>query len=235
MRILLDHSEPLDFANLTNQKFPKSKITVLQNGSTSLLKGVAIDFENEEDGNHFLTVEKAAIKLEEEENTVKTKYSEIVVINPIIPQPDLSSVTKLRYDRKFRLPLAPIDSTFAVFIPSQYLSFNNINVYDYNLFGTDMYTDDSDLVAVSIHTNQFTPIDDSPFSTELMGDNSIGVKRFKHIGHPIAPKFHLILIIQVTYPLEIYNPCFRYNMPSRGFALHDGNSIKIVKSLQQDI
>ena len=229
--------DPFSTAAKILKEYPKSKAIVIQDEKNKVLKNFIVDFVSKEDGDKFKEMTKLQVfNMDERMETVEeTKYSKIVVSNPKLSPPQMDNIVKFRYDTDLLLPLSPVDTVFAVFIPNVHMSFDNPNVWDYKLFGTDIYTDDSDLVSIAIHTNHFVPEDPSPFSTELRGDNKIGVKREYRVNVPKYPDYHLILLLQVTHPLKIYHPLLRHDIPSRGFALHDGNSITILRSHKQPI
>eukprot|EP00835_Amoeboradix_gromovi_P000386 NODE_13_length_42895_cov_0.518413.p16 type:complete len:240 gc:universal NODE_13_length_42895_cov_0.518413:36200-36919(+) len=214
------------------EKIPGAKASFFKSSKNEILQDFIMEFESKEDLIKFSRDTELVVYSigAGREVVTETPYSRIVVSNPAIVPSNLNNVIKTKYDPKALLPLSPIDTVFAIFIPNVFLTFTNPNVFDYKLFGADIYTDDSDVVAISIHTNQFVAADISPFSPELRGDNEIGIKR-EFLDHsPKYPDFHLIVLLQVTYPLKVYHPLFRNDIPSRGFALHDGNSITVIRS-----
>ncbi|CAG8520424.1 6690_t:CDS:2 [Ambispora gerdemannii] len=96
-----------------------------------------------------------------------------------------------------------------VWIPSQHLIWDNTKVRKRWLWGTDVYTDDSDTVAVLIHTGYFTP------------------KPPKSQWPPNFPDYDLCVTIRVLPKLVQYTSCSRNRIKSRSWGNHHGVSFKI--------
>ncbi|CAG8446488.1 14521_t:CDS:2 [Ambispora leptoticha] len=96
-----------------------------------------------------------------------------------------------------------------VWIPSQHLTWDNTKVRKRWLWGTDVYTDDSDVVAVLIHTGHFMP------------------KPQKPQWSPNFPDYDLGVTIRVLPKLIQYTSCSRNRIKSRSWGNHHGVSFKI--------
>ncbi|CAG8554003.1 7750_t:CDS:2, partial [Acaulospora colombiana] len=98
-----------------------------------------------------------------------------------------------------------------VWIPSKYLTWENMKVRNRFLWGTDVYTDDSDIVAVLIHTGLYNP----PPPKSKWSSNQ--------------PDHDLCVTIRVLPKLVQYTATIRNKYQSRSWGNHHGVSYKIEK------
>ncbi|CAI2175911.1 11131_t:CDS:2 [Funneliformis geosporum] len=96
-----------------------------------------------------------------------------------------------------------------IWIESKYLTWFNEKVRTHALWGTDVYTDDSDVVAVLIHTGHYTP---PPSLSEWTPD---------------YPDHDLCVTIRVLPKLVQYTSTIRDGYKSRSWGNHHGVSYKI--------
>ncbi|OZJ01581.1 hypothetical protein BZG36_05400 [Bifiguratus adelaidae] len=122
-------------------------------------------------------------------------------------------------------------------IPAPYLSFGNIKVRRRALWGTDVYTDDSDIVAMLVHTGSFIPpcedIEGIPTLTPTLPRAVI-----RHPGEDISstsmkpdyPDGDLAVTLRVMPRLQKYASTIRNRVKSREWGNnHDGMSLMIEK------
>ena len=233
MKFVFPQKNPLEKANTLLKTYPNSKITIQQDDKMKIVDELVVEFSDEEEAEKFISEHEESNLVDIDvlkSNSNENSYCRFIIESPQMPKLTLDAVEKYKYKKGFILPLLKVGTEVAVFIPHHFLSFSNENVQNYNLFGTDIYTDDSDAVCMAIHAGHFKPLDKSPFSSELRGDNRIGIKNQITFEKPHYPNYHLIIVFQVVYPLKTYHHSFRNLLPSRGFACHDGNSLYIAKS-----
>lgn len=159
----------------------------------------------------------------------------------------------------FLLPefsLANHYSTIQVRIPAEYLSYRgNIAVRKSALWGTDVYTDDSDVVAMIIHSGHYRPVDapdPTPEESQLI-DKSIaghleastaarnpistpvqplvaGAEPIVKGSHIMYPDHDLHVLLRVLPRLVKYAGSTRFGLDSRAWGTsHDGESVQVVK------
>ncbi|CAG8593165.1 8029_t:CDS:2 [Acaulospora morrowiae] len=100
-----------------------------------------------------------------------------------------------------------------IWIPSKHLTWENMKVRNRFLWGTDVYTDDSDIVAVLIHTGLYNPLPPPP-------------KSKWSLNHP---DHDLCVTIRVLPKLVQYTATTRNKYQSRSWGNHHGVSYKIEK------
>ncbi|KAH3669150.1 hypothetical protein WICMUC_004989 [Wickerhamomyces mucosus] len=143
------------------------------------------------------------------------------------------------------VPLLPelnlfINSIITIRIPSYYITdlANNKNFIDRNIWGTDIYTDDSDILLILKH-NGFIPIQNSELenlipqnlnkSTPGNIDNFTNIKQtvsnFNQFINILSGDIHVDLIILPR--LIKYQGIYRNGLNSRSWNNHDGVSIAI--------
>ncbi|KAF9425842.1 hypothetical protein BGZ94_007173 [Podila epigama] len=136
-----------------------------------------------------------------------------------------------RYDPSTLLPnmQGRENSLFEVRVASTYLTFDNPKVRKRELWGTDIYTDDSDVVAMVIHSGFYIP-PLSPMSTEQDLIQPTGLQHnFASLTQVhICPAFDLAVSIRVMPKLVKYQGSIKNRIKSRTWPTnHDGVSFKI--------
>ena len=91
------------------------------------------------------------------------------------------------------IPLLPIDTIVYVLVPNQLEPTDNV-------WGTDIFSDDSDVLSAAIH---------------YLGDIQLGDK-------------DLVIKIIITDRLKYYTGSLRNGISSRGWGKHDGNSFRVL-------
>ncbi|KAF9200762.1 hypothetical protein BGZ49_009005 [Haplosporangium sp. Z 27] len=136
-----------------------------------------------------------------------------------------------RYDTTLLLPSmqGKENSLLEVRVASSYLTYDNIKVKRREIWGTEIYTDDSDIVAMLIHSGFFIP----PISINSTEQDSIQPKGQQHnfasepIKH-ICPGYDLAVTLRVVPKLIKYQGSIRHRINSRTWKTgHDGVSLKI--------
>ncbi len=126
-----------------------------------------------------------------------------------------------------------INCLITIRIEKKFLNFNNENVLKRKLWGTEIYTDDSNLIAVLYHMGYLWDInnnnnkndddDDDDDDSEINHDTRKVNKgeEFRGIGD-------CIVTIQILPRLKSYIGCFKNGINSRNWKTnHDGSSFKI--------
>ena len=166
--------------------------------------------------------------------------------------------TKFGYRSRFKsLPLfeGKANCTFTVRVPSYYLTCEQRELIslDRNLYGTDIYTDDSDPVAAAIHCGWIRGEWPEEVDVSLLQTASSVEKERSHTGFlddemddqhqlsimnvlphygPVRPKpyMDLHITLRVLPPLQRYASSVRYGLKSRSWGSnHDGMSFEIIK------
>ncbi|KAF9362940.1 hypothetical protein BGX34_005218 [Mortierella sp. NVP85] len=121
------------------------------------------------------------------------------------------------------------NSLVEVRIASPYLTYDNIKVKRRELWGTDIYTDDSDVVAMLIHAGFFIP----PMGIHSSDQDLIQPDSQQHnfaadpIKH-IFPSFDLAVTLRVMPKLVKYQGSIRNRIKSRTWKTrHDGQGLRI--------
>ncbi|KAG0014283.1 hypothetical protein BGZ80_010534 [Entomortierella chlamydospora] len=136
-----------------------------------------------------------------------------------------------RYDPSLLLPSmqGKENSLLEVRVASPYLTYDNVKVKRRELWGTEIYTDDSDIVAMLIHGGFFIP----PTSLHSGEQDSIQPTSQQHnfaaepIKH-ICPAYDLAITLRVMPKLIKYQGSIRHRIKSRTWKTgHDGVSLKI--------
>ncbi|KAI8058419.1 histone deacetylation protein Rxt3-domain-containing protein [Syncephalis plumigaleata] len=136
-----------------------------------------------------------------------------------------------RYEPSKLLPplIGKEQGIVVVRIPSTWLTFTNPAVKQRRIWGTDIYTDDSDVVAALIHTGKYTPLSPHP----LLQQDKIRETR-RGIMEDKAPNYDLEVTLRVVSRLQRYTGTVRHYIRSRDWTEHDGASFMIhnVKCIQ---
>lgn len=130
-----------------------------------------------------------------------------------------------------RFTESDIGSIVPVIIPSHHLiAYRNLSVRSRAIWGTEVYTDDSDIVSILIHTGNFIP-----FPTSKVGNNlENGQQRLPSSEYLSPPSIRCL--IRVLPKLIKYTGSLRYGLQSRGWGgSHDGYSIRLEKMFCDNI
>ncbi|KAI8809111.1 histone deacetylation protein Rxt3-domain-containing protein [Cladochytrium replicatum] len=113
--------------------------------------------------------------------------------------------------------------TIEVRVPGRFLTWRgNLAVEACAVWGTDIYTDDSDIVATIIHAGRYQPYD---YPTQ---ESSTPPGRNKPEVVSKYPPQDLVVTLRILPRLFRYTGCYRYGITSRGWGTsHDGESIRI--------
>ncbi|KAG0202940.1 hypothetical protein BGX33_009387 [Mortierella sp. NVP41] len=136
-----------------------------------------------------------------------------------------------RYDPAILLPAmqGKENSLLEVRIASTYLTYDNVKVKKREVWGTDVYTDDSDVVAMLIHAGYFIP----PTHSQCTDEDSLHPTSQMHnfVSNPIkhiCPGFDLAVTLRVMPKLIRYQGSIRNRIKSRTWSSgHDGVSFRI--------
>ncbi|KAF9964468.1 hypothetical protein BGZ70_006428 [Mortierella alpina] len=137
----------------------------------------------------------------------------------------------LRYDPGVLLPgmQGKENSLLEVRVASSYLTYDNYKVKKREVWGTDIYTDDSDVVAMLIHSGHYIP----PISSQSVEQDSIQPTTLHHNFVPsplkhICPEYDLAVTLRVMPKLLKYQGSIRNRIKSRTWNTgHDGVSLRI--------
>ncbi|KAF9543488.1 hypothetical protein EC957_000849 [Mortierella hygrophila] len=136
-----------------------------------------------------------------------------------------------RYDPAVLLPAmqGKENSLLEVRVASTYLTYDNAKVKKREVWGTDIYTDDSDVVAMLIHAGYYIP----PTNSHCTDEDSLHPTSQHHnfVSNPIkhiCPGFDLAVTLRVMPKLIKYQGSIRHRIKSRTWSTgHDGVSFKI--------
>ncbi|KAG0271278.1 hypothetical protein BGZ95_000921 [Linnemannia exigua] len=136
-----------------------------------------------------------------------------------------------RYDPAVLLPAmqGKENSLLEVRIASTYLTYDNVKVKKREVWGTDVYTDDSDVVAMLIHAGYYIP----PTHAQCTDEDSLQPIHQHHnfVSSPIkhiCPGFDLAVTLRVVPKLIKYQGSIRHRIKSRTWNTgHDGVSFRI--------
>ncbi|CAO3614832.1 unnamed protein product [Mucor fragilis] len=139
-----------------------------------------------------------------------------------------------------------VNGVMEIRVPARFLTFENIKVKKRALWGTDIYTDDSDIVAMAIHSGKYQPrfieptIEPTdPFALAVAGKQKesieaarrlalSGKKYTQHEQHWI-PDHDLKVTVRVLPTLQSYASSIRHRLKSREWGKHDGMSLFVNK------
>ncbi|KAL9540759.1 hypothetical protein MBANPS3_009505 [Mucor bainieri] len=139
-----------------------------------------------------------------------------------------------------------VNGLMEIRVPARFLTFENVNVKKRALWGTDIYTDDSDIVAMAIHSGKYQPhfieptIEPTdPFALAVAGKQKesieaarrlalSGKKYTQHNQHWI-PDHDLKVTVRVLPTLQSYASSIRHRLKSREWGKHDGMSLFVNK------
>ncbi|KAI8888345.1 Rxt3-domain-containing protein [Backusella circina FSU 941] len=151
------------------------------------------------------------------------------------------------YTPQFLLPNLEnhINGTVEIRVPSRYLTYETDKVQKRALWGTDIYTDDSDVVAMIIHSGKYQPpfkekeIDSNdPFALMIAGKahealeetrkraltGKTHLNRDRHVDHDVR------VVLRVLPKLQDYASSIRHRVKSRHWGgSHDGVSVFVDK------
>ncbi|KAJ3227802.1 hypothetical protein HK099_000056 [Clydaea vesicula] len=122
-------------------------------------------------------------------------------------------------------------STVEIKIPAELLLFStNVALRVCAVWGTDVYSDDSDIVAAIVHSGFYRPADvENPF--KLLTEPFNQPVKQTVIGEIDStdnlPDHDLLVVIMVLPRLVKYTGSIQYGMKSRGWGEHNGESFKI--------
>ncbi|CAO3703977.1 unnamed protein product [Rhizopus stolonifer] len=138
-----------------------------------------------------------------------------------------------------------LNGVMEIRIPAKYLSFENIQVKKRAIWGTDIYTDDSDIVAMIIHSGKYQPEykepevePNDPFALAIAGKpreameasrkQALSGKKWVRQDTSI-PDHDLKVTIRVLPKLQNYTGSIRNCVKSRDWGKHDGMSLFVNK------
>lgn len=151
---------------------------------------------------------------------------------------DLSLFILPRFEQKHHFALIDVD------VPYYHLTYNeNLAVLANAVWGTDVYADDSDVVAATIHSGFFIPHDHPnhllPIYPAIQASHQVMDNKW---APPAAPLYgdedvrdgccahDLRITLRILPKLVRYTPSQRLLMQSRGWGMdHDGESYRIEK------
>ncbi|KAF9897267.1 hypothetical protein BX616_005897 [Lobosporangium transversale] len=121
------------------------------------------------------------------------------------------------------------NSMLEVRVASSYLTYNNAKIKKREVWGTDVYTDDSDVVAMLIHSGFYIPpLNANSTEQDLLHPTS---QQHNFVPEPIkhiCPGFDLAVTLRVLPKLVKYQGSIRHRIKSRTWNTgHDGVSFKI--------
>ncbi|RKP09890.1 histone deacetylation protein Rxt3-domain-containing protein [Thamnocephalis sphaerospora] len=125
----------------------------------------------------------------------------------------------------------------AVRVPSAWLTYTNPSVRQRRLWGTDVYTDDSDVVAVIIHAGHYTPPSPHPLLQQQQWhmDTEAAPTEVSRPSRGILdqfPPYDLVVTLRVVPRLNRYTGTVRNYVRSRDWPHHDGASF-VVESVER--
>lgn len=126
-----------------------------------------------------------------------------------------------------------VNATLDIHIP-KYSLYDNENVYKRLLWGTDVYTDDSDIVAILYHQgilHSHSPLSDN--GTDNSDNNNIistettdiPIQQLSEDNENISDV--LVVTVRLLPPLLRYPGTFQHSYNSRSFTSHDGISLRV--------
>ncbi|KAG0164327.1 hypothetical protein DFQ28_010514 [Apophysomyces sp. BC1034] len=137
-----------------------------------------------------------------------------------------------------------INGVLEVRVPARYLNYGNARVRKRAVWGTDIYTDDSDVVAMAIHSGKYKPLfsepevqPDSSFALAIAGKPLEAAQAAKMLAisgkkwqarDERAPDHDLKVTVRVLPKLRCYASTIRHNIKSRPWGdNHDGVSFYV--------
>ncbi|CAO3611988.1 unnamed protein product [Mucor hiemalis] len=140
---------------------------------------------------------------------------------------------------------ANLNGIMEIRVPARYLTFENVRVKKRAVWGTDIYTDDSDIVAMAIHSGKFEPVfvepevdAEDPFALAIAGKKRESLEAAKKLAlsgkkwvchDNLIPDYDLQITVRVLPTLQHYTSCTRHRIKSREWAKHDGMSLFVNK------
>ncbi|GMM31234.1 hypothetical protein DAMA08_039790 [Martiniozyma asiatica (nom. inval.)] len=117
--------------------------------------------------------------------------------------------------------------TIDIYIPQIYLQ--DINLNDRKLWGTDIYTDDSDIVSILVHLGVIRLIESNNGKEPYPDVKPVGM--LPQIEPLDSDNLMDLLIVRVviTPGLKLWKGCDRFGLVSRTWGLHDGAGIMVDK------
>ncbi|CEP16313.1 hypothetical protein [Parasitella parasitica] len=152
------------------------------------------------------------------------------------------------YSHQLLLPNleSSVNGLMEIRVPARFLTFDNLKVKRKALWGTDIYTDDSDIVAMAIHSGKYQPhfVEPAiqatdPFALAVAGRQKESIeaarklalsdkKYTQHNQHSI-PDHDLKVTVRVLPALQYYSSSIRHKIKSREWGKHDGMSLFVNK------
>ncbi|CAM0138536.1 hypothetical protein VKS41_007155 [Umbelopsis sp. WA50703] len=190
--------------------------------------------------NHTIQTNSTPSKEEEEEDAEPLPKPKLIIKNEQvwkslegIPEKSLGVVV---YEPGIQLPVLENqeNAILEVRIPSWCLTYDNKMVKKRALWGTDIYTDDSDIVAIIIHTGQYEAPYQEP-QVKLNSDVLLAMSGTAAVVEPRRvevdkniPDHDISVTLRVLPKLQRYTGTIRHNLKSRQWGSnHDGMSIYV--------
>ncbi|KAL4209184.1 hypothetical protein CU097_013754 [Rhizopus azygosporus] len=138
-----------------------------------------------------------------------------------------------------------LNGIMEVRVPARYLTFENVQVKKRAIWGTDIYTDDSDIVAMVIHSGKYEPQykepeiePNDPFALAIAGKPREATEAAKKLAlsgkkwirqDALIPDHDLKVTVRVLPRLQSYTGSIRHRIKSRDWKKHDGMSLYVNK------
>ncbi|KAI8092200.1 histone deacetylation protein Rxt3-domain-containing protein [Gilbertella persicaria] len=139
-----------------------------------------------------------------------------------------------------------VNGLMEIRVPARFLTFDNVRVKKRAIWGTDIYTDDSDIVAMAIHSGKYQPefIEPTvepgdPFALAIAGKQRESIeaakklamsgKKYVHRHDHLIPDHDLKVTVRVLPTLQSYASTIRNKLKSREWGRHDGMSLFVNK------
>ncbi|GAN10740.1 conserved hypothetical protein [Mucor ambiguus] len=139
-----------------------------------------------------------------------------------------------------------VNGLMEIRVPARFLTFENVKVKKRALWGTDIYTDDSDIVAMAIHSGKYQPhfieptIEPTdPFALAVAGKQKESIeaarrlalsgKKYTQHDQHWMPDHDLKVTVRVLPTLQSYASSIRHRLKSREWGKHDGMSLFVYK------
>ncbi|CAO0794023.1 unnamed protein product [Mucor circinelloides] len=139
-----------------------------------------------------------------------------------------------------------VNGLMEIRVPARFLTFENVKVKKRALWGTDIYTDDSDIVAMAIHSGKYQPhfieptIESTdPFALAVAGKQKESIeaarrlalsgKKYTQHDQHLIPDHDLKVTVRVLPTLQSYASSIRHRLKSREWGKHDGMSLFVNK------
>ncbi|KAI8582469.1 hypothetical protein K450DRAFT_227315 [Umbelopsis ramanniana AG] len=179
---------------------------------------------------------------EEEEEGVPLRIPKLIIKNDLVwksleGKPE-KSLGVFVYEPGVQLPVleGQENATLEVRIPCWFLTYDNKMVKKRALWGTDIYTDDTDIVAMIIHTGKYEAMYHEP-EVKLNNDVMLAMSGTAALIEPRRvdvntniPDHDLSVTLRVLPKLQRYTGTIRHHLKSRDWGSnHDGMSLFVEK------